>query len=319
MSENLKFTNNGYDGTFWLPTGAYMSGGLSLAISAGFSVGTLAYNGSAKHAFLDVSYLYGNEFWANGSVKSAHASECILYFCVQGYSPKVVAGTYAEQWLSSWPNPDTPFQQARYGSTLNTPSDTDIKLRPPSGAEEYTVDSSTFSQLKSWLGEMFHGMTLGTKFDDNYYGDTFDLAQAIHDIQTETGDPSRSGAERVMDTFALGFSAVIRRQANSSTAVSGTAFREQSYVSARWRWAILPIALVALTCSFMITTLAVTARDGMPVWKSSALATLAHGLGESSSGIITANRLDVIESKAHGHKMAMRDQQRQWRLESVAV
>lgn len=139
-----------------------------------------------------------------------------------------------------------------------------------------------------------------------------DVAQAMREIQVGSKGNDHSGPERVFATIAKGFSAAVRQQGDNRTAVAGRALRQESYVKARWAWAILPIALVVLASCFMITTLVLTARHDVPIWKSSALATLAHGLGESSTCGITANRLDVIEDKARGCKMTMQARQQTW-------
>lgn len=146
---------------------------------------------------------------------------------------------------------------------------------------------------------------------------TIDLGQAIWDIRDHVHEAPLSGPGRVMDTIAAGLSAEIRRQGNASAAVSGKTLRQESFVRARWGWAILPVTLVALACSFMIATLVVTARNGTPIWKSSALATLAHGMNEGLCASITAGRLDMIERNAQGHRMGMSRIGRQWILESA--
>ena len=280
---------------------------------------TMAYNATEKQALLDVFYMH-HEFKGNGTKDSRkpRASECILYFCVQEYSAKVVAGAYSEHVLSSWPGPQTPVPDApdlsaAPGNPPKSPFSIDLTLQPPGQDQKYTVDARSFSLLKEWIGDMIG--------DTGFTGDTgisnaVDAAQAMYAIQ-KAAKNDESGPERVMTTVAGGLSAAVRGIGNHSTAVTGTSLREEPYVKARWWWAILPIGLVVLTCFFMAVTLIITARHGVPIWKSSALATLAHGLNESSSGSITADRLDIIENKAGRHQMSMTAQQEQWRLQST--
>lgn len=130
----------------------------------------------------------------------------------------------------------------------------------------------------------------------------------MNEILTEDKDNPRDGPNRVMSVFAKTLTAAIRREADKSIVVEGKALREELCVKARWWWAILPVMLVGLTCSFMLATLIIPARHSVPIWESSALATLAHGLDEGPSGSLTATRLDAVENKARGHRMASRIQ-----------
>lgn len=323
LSDKVYHNSNPSASEWWLPNNAWMDDG-ALFKTHSF-LPTIRYNTTIKQAFVDLTYLH-HAIWPNGTKNQPHASECILYFCVKQYTVRVDAGVYLENVLSSWPGPHEPIPgapdlSAYAGNTPKSPFEVDLILRPPGQDDEYHVDARAFYQLKAWLGDVvadtgYAGLSYGNEADGS------DVAQAMYEIQTggdiDQGDAA-NGPDRVMKTIADGLSAAMRRQGNGSAVVMGQALREESFVRARWGWAILPIALVLLTCGFMATTLVLAARRGVPTWKSSALATLAHGLNEELSARVTASRLDVMEAKARGHRMGMPARGQQWRLEPAGA
>jgi hypothetical protein len=86
--------------------------------------------------------------------------------------------------------------------------------------------------------------------------------------------------------------------------VRGEAFAEESYVRVRWQWIALPVFLELASLPLLVLTIIHSRREGVPLWKSSALALIYHRVdelrGEESlaterlSGMeITAKTVDV--------------------------
>lgn len=79
------------------------------------------------------------------------------------------------------------------------------------------------------------------------------------------------------------------------------------------------MALLVLTFGFVLTTVTTSAINRIPIWKSSSLASLLHGLDEGSCQAITAQKLDDMECNAKAYTMAMRRDNARWLLEGRQV
>lgn len=109
--------------------------------------------------------------------------------------------------------------------------------------------------------------------------------------------------------------ASMRNAVGSGSAVQGKALGVQTYVHARWVWSVAPVALVVSTFLFMASTILLSLRNGIPVWKSSSLAVLVHGLSHDTCDQIAATKLNAMESNAEGFSMVMTVGKPKWRLE----
>ncbi|KAF2143983.1 uncharacterized protein K452DRAFT_306628 [Aplosporella prunicola CBS 121167] len=120
------------------------------------------------------------------------------------------------------------------------------------------------------------------------------LAQLLSSIMrvNQTANYSSSGVEqsdyfgimivndnitRFIEEIAESLSNRIR-YADSSYRVHGTAFRDETYISVRWKWAALPPALLLLTAFYLACAVLQNAKRGTALWKSSSLALLFHEL-----------------------------------------
>ncbi|KAF2138173.1 uncharacterized protein K452DRAFT_198829, partial [Aplosporella prunicola CBS 121167] len=58
----------------------------------------------------------------------------------------------------------------------------------------------------------------------------------------------------------------------------GIAYSNETYVVVRWEWAIFPVLLVLIGAIFLIANLWINGHHRVPLWKSSLLPLLFHGL-----------------------------------------
>ena len=65
---------------------------------------------------------------------------------------------------------------------------------------------------------------------------------------------------------------------NGNGSLLGTTIEYQTYVHIRWAWISLPAALVLLTLGYLVTVVIKSNIQKNPIWKSSGLAVLFHGL-----------------------------------------
>lgn len=282
---------------------------------------SIAYNATTHQTVLDFFYFENSHVYGPSGTQKPKAYECALHFCVKEYSAVMTAGVYSEIPVSTWPDAHHRFERYtdyRDGADVE-PTGFEIKnvtLSPPWTAENFTVDSASFAFLRSWL---FQPLLFGLRFNPfiSNIDNGQDEAEIIFGIQKRMNNTATSAAEVLSQRIADGLTLAMRTMADKDTGAPGAAHENRAFVEARWIFAVLPIALVVATGLFLAATLAITVHRGVPVWKSSALATLAHGLQDESSGCITADRLDAIEHKARARCMTAEEAGGQWRFASA--
>ena len=105
-----------------------------------------------------------------------------------------------------------------------------------------------------------------------------------------TDDEIESMDRKMLVIRTHGFAAVMTNFAAASTKyyidesnctdceVLRNATAMQSAIRARWEWLAFPVALIVSSVAFLILTILETRRRNLPLWKSSMLATLYHGV-----------------------------------------
>jgi hypothetical protein len=149
----------------------------------------------------------------------------------------------------------------------------------------------------------------------NLMSGTSDVMQAFYDEMTTTIGPNQTLFGRsvptvsppmaLLDRLCDAVSSHIRAVADPSNAVPTSSYVQQSVVEARWVWAIYPGALALFAFCFTGAVIVTSVSSGMPIWKSSSLATLLHGLDENSCEAIAAGRLVEMEDNAKVWTMQM--------------
>ncbi|RDW72391.1 DUF3176 domain-containing protein [Aspergillus mulundensis] len=123
-----------------------------------------------------------------------------------------------------------------------------------------------------------------------------------------------TGLEAVMANVAASFTKAALTASNGT--VTGTAYVSEVYVSVDWVLLILPAALVALGIVLLGLTVFVNRRRKLPLWKSSLLAVLFHGLNgfeaEDADASSRTETADQMEKVAQGITVRLRavDEQR---------
>lgn len=260
--------------------------------------------------------------------------ECILYFCVKTLTASMTNGTLSQELVNIWPNASSP----ELASNLNTsdisyldphrqsgltagamPTNWTWTLRPgphqAKAGNKFTVNVLTNSLLRSWLSQLITGTVYA---DPDSAGSVDDVSQIFYEQMTGTqGATTPQPNDPAKVTHMPGPEALFERMADSITSymlstsksrVSGSSYTMETYVRARWAWAILPLVLVTLTALLLIATTVLSARRDIPTWKSSALPALLHGLDESQTAAIGAchpERIGVMEKRAHAVQVSL--------------
>lgn len=95
-----------------------------------------------------------------------------------------------------------------------------------------------------------------------------------------------SGIERFVNGMADLMSNVMIASYASTDNVTGTAWRQETYISVRWAWLSLPFGLLVLSLAFLLVTIFkaenMKTRERIGIWKTSALAVLMNGLTDDA-------------------------------------
>lgn len=331
LPNSLRVNSISAPGTIWLSTAVYES--------------TVFNQELADQSILDLTIIALpplSEYAAPNA--SATAYECMLYPCVKSYNASMTNGRYEEVVTGTWPEPnktieDNPNLGTVFGCVgsgyyrlyeqceLNTTADSlngNVTLRPPGQNESYAIKLDTYNLLRTWLGT-----TLTMAYSSAFNGaSSSDISQAVYvsllnssqiRVVNNTGDILVQSPEPLMDRIAMGMTNHMRNSADKASAAAGTASEAKTIVRARWMWAIFPVALLTMTIGFLLSTVVVSVRTQTPIWKSSSLASLLHGLDDDSCQAIAASRFDQVEMNAKAFAMSMKqDEYVKGRLEGVA-
>ncbi|KAJ5133316.1 hypothetical protein N7476_003455 [Penicillium atrosanguineum] len=240
------------------------------------------------------------------------ATECALYFCVSTYEARVTEGVFSENrtavasssntstsWIDATDDfvitPDTCFfNGTRYKKPYTSPQDC-----------IYSVNWLSRLAMQNSLSPLMKGE--GTLFVSNRPSWTPSTAQAIYGTYGNLTDISTM-FESMASSLTLN-----ARSKVCSASVNGTTWTMQSFVQVRWKWLILPGALVVLSLVFLVVTVVHTKNQY--IWKSSPLALLFSDLSIDSSGPLktsptlrsmedTSRKMEVwLESSAEGIKL----------------
>lgn len=240
------------------------------------------------------------------------AFECMMYFCVKTYKATKHNGVYNERVLSTWPHPEDlsakPLGKAMDEYLRPQGLETSLAnytLKPPNEEDVYGVQADAYSYLKGILQSITERLGYNSQVVGNDIGFTFWEAQK----------PSLSvGPALVLAHIAEVMTASLRNAGDPADRVVGETHHPQTFVKARWWFAALPVTLFALASAFLLSTIVLTVLRGVPIWKSSSLAILAHGLDEDTCDRIASSKLDIVEDQVEDYKMAMTVNELRWRL-----
>ncbi|KAJ9614106.1 hypothetical protein H2200_002242 [Cladophialophora chaetospira] len=142
--------------------------------------------------------------------------------------------------------------------------------------------------LDTWTGffDAFNGtLNFQRPSAEEGLGGTF---QAENELLYQMFNHIGSGISDYVPAFlgSLNFGAV-QGDDNITSVVLGSVLSERTFVEVRWLWMILPVLLNVLGVVFLVVVRSYTEKLKLPLWKTSTLAMIYHGLDE-----------DLIEGEA---------------------
>jgi hypothetical protein len=120
------------------------------------------------------------------------------------------------------------------------------------------------------------------------------LAPIFNITSASTADYFASG-QNVTTTMARISNSMTNRipSADSQVVAQGIVLRQLSIIRIQFAWLVLPLVLILLSTILVIATVLTTRRSRVPVWKSSILPLLYHGIREWDD----AEERDVVEGR----------------------
>ena len=191
------------------------------------------------------------------------ALDCILYFCGKTYQSSVVRGSFVES-TEATVHADNDDKNGNL--TVTIPA----SLLSSGKREVFAVQHITAAALGDYLQTLLEGfahLQNYIEFGAPITGYSSDFLQALY---------NNPDINQTIANLATSMGNHIRLKGVSYA--SGTTEAMATYIHVRWLWLILPFSLEALTLLTLVTTTILSAGRGIPIWKSSALATMFHGL-----------------------------------------
>jgi len=258
-------------------------------------------------------WLEGKTYWNETTIT---ATECALHLCLKSFNTSIVQGNFIETVEDTWSTKvplsyqdshDQPSgirilnYSALYTEDWNPPyqefyiNRTDFQLSIPTEVTETKLRGSpnvyniSQSALMSTL-QFFDG--LFKVLDSRFHQDSHQ--KVWHDARTMYSNNLLQPLFESKDlnaTFAqIAASMTDRIRDTGAQTQPGTLQQWIYHFDIKWPFFFLPFAMSFLGCVYTVLTIMRNSKRGMPAWKTSMLATLAHGVD-----VDTEERLRVVE------------------------
>lgn len=209
-------------------------------------------------------------------------SECIFHWCVKTFQGVWREGRLEEDVFSTYSPPDlaTALTESRTAILGTEPNDAFVML---ANGETFSIAANTTrslsNSLRANLPTYLSNDTLDT--GGQYPGRCNFVQNALYDVSAALG----SMAEALTNNLRTSATD------NGTERTFGEAWGAENFVETQWPRLLLPGALLFSLLVLITSTIIKSRQEAVPTWKSSALATLLHGLIEESRACIAAGAL----------------------------
>jgi hypothetical protein len=261
----------------------------------------------------DVTGVYAN--------KTPTLTECAFYWCVNTVQSSNYSGLYSETITNSvqlevsndtWPWYTFPGRGGLFGNrylsnySLTLPGRAQSALPDPAGKQSshsdlsFNVYNLTALSTMLLMDEILPAYVTAPNGSAGsgslrwlngglFYGDP---PEAIT-MQFNPWLPPNNISQH-MENLATAMSVEVRNFQDSGVNVHqapGIAWKQDTLVQVRWAWISLPIAVLALSLVFLVSTVVISSRDRgeVGIWKTSIIAVLFNGLGDEVQQSIPPN------------------------------
>ena len=219
----------------------------------------------ASNAILDfyIAFTPGNETQIR-DYASPKLLECLLYWCVKTMESSYSSGVLQEKVIHTYAEQST---NPRYQRQNDLPSGPFVFNL---GEKLFEVGKNTTQILaQATLEALPRSLGAADIDEEGLYPGMWSIVQsAPYDINPLF--------VKLTDAMTNN----IRSLPSGTEKMEGIAWSTQTFVEARWLWVTLPVTLTLGTLLLLCSTILVNRAQRVPTWKSSALATLLHGITE---------------------------------------
>lgn len=272
----------------------------------------------------------GREKWENSHPT---AEECALYFCTNIYQSAVeqsvlredVLGSFSNRNLDSYAVSKSPERSRAMNQYFNYSllfKNTEMvwytDLQLTISQEEYLAATKT--SIRDDLKFNITCSTTCTLLD--WFLNDFSRRQDSSDAQLIYPDPNNNenlpavmkilgrsqNLTKTFENVAASLTKWIRNRSMQTEPFVGTSTEWVIRIRISWGFLTLPIGALLGGCLFCLLSIWETRRVGLPAWRGSSLATLAHGLDMRSRAILReASDSAQIATRARGLEVKFED------------
>ena len=264
---------------------------------------------STKTLLQAVSILRANfseNFSQNWTSVPITATECALYFCINTYQSEMKNGTLLEQWaeVSSTRDPasfrilepEDPYSTHTFNASMDAlyePNDwfnrSDLQIMGPQ-QENLTnnITTANISQLAIDSISIYLNGLFRTSDNRDWFGQfgcTGGARAAGSAVTAESYAPPSMQAlanslslNATFRNLAASISANIRGSSDNDLMAAGQLGTYETFINVLWIWITLPCICIFLGTVFLILAIWETRKHSLPIWRSSVLAVMTHGL-----------------------------------------
>ncbi len=249
------------------------------------------------------------------------ANICALNLCAREYNVSMTSGLLRSEIISTSYSDFTwhPWHPDPENDDLVVPGSSSYRFSFPNSVNNFTFihNASTYSMESFEVG-------LNSSLREILEGDlTFNSFSSIEErsksatSMLQSGLNASSNIPETMDRVAAAMTNRLRDV--SSLNVQGQSGSMELYVRVSWLWLVLPILSVFLGTVLLISVITVTGKHQMPIWKTSELALLFHGLDFLLDDTVETRKVSEMEEIAmamqvklgHGSGGALKLQRKQ--------
>ncbi|KAH4007081.1 hypothetical protein HBI56_027750 [Parastagonospora nodorum] len=206
-------------------------------------------------------------------------SECIFHWCVKTFQGVYREGRLEEDVLSTYSPPDLPTAPTEPRTAILGTDSNDAFVMLANG-ETFNIAANTTRSLSNSLRANLPTYLSNSSLDTGgqYPGRWNFVQNAPYDVNAALGSMAEALTNN-MRTSATN---------NGTELTFGEAWGAENFVETQWPWLLLPGALLFCSLILITSTIIKSRQEAVPTWKSSALATLLHGLTEESRACVAA-------------------------------
>ena len=190
-------------------------------------------------------------------------------------SPGFASGNYSGKNITAYPGRNISHELIRHF--------VDTIAQQPEDSRTFLVDTTASFSIGANIVELFGPGAISLAGRGDYYGSGLDLSSELGKLMYEKHNKNHT---KTMDDYAAALTHAVKRSANS-TVLQGAIKQQRTYVRVFWAWLTLPALVVLLSTTFLFVSISFSLEQGQVVWKTSAIASLFHGLRGWSDGTLS--------------------------------